>query len=118
MNEAENITAWYHDSVDKYRQRIANNNNGTLPLEPYQRLSQAVFEAWLKVICDKNPLIDLRFGCKVETIKETVAETSVMVLNQKTGRRQKIVAEFVGACDGASSKIRTGLGIPLDGNPV
>jgi FAD-dependent monooxygenase len=41
-----------------------------MPLEPYQRISQAVFEKWLKGLCDENPLIDLRFGCKVESVEE------------------------------------------------
>lgn len=118
LNEPESITTWNHESVDEYKQKIAKNNDGTLPLEPYQRLSQSVFEAWLKTICDANPLIDLRFGHKVESIEETDDETSVVVLNQKSGKRWKIISQFVGACDGASSKIRTGLGIPLDGNPV
>jgi FAD-dependent monooxygenase len=118
LNEAENITSWDLESVDEYREKIAKTNDGTLPLEPYQRLSQAVFEAWLKRLCDKSALIDLRFGCKLESIQETNAETSVLVTYNKTNKTRKIVSRFVGACDGASSRIRRGLNIPLDGGPV
>jgi FAD-dependent monooxygenase len=118
LNEEENITTWNHIGVDKYREKIAHNNDGTLPLEPYQRLSQAVFEAWLKRLADKNPLIELRFGCAMESVEETDTETSIIVADKKTNQKQKIVAKLVGACDGASSRIRRCLNIPLDGGPV
>ncbi|KAL5320105.1 hypothetical protein ACEPPN_013167 [Leptodophora sp. 'Broadleaf-Isolate-01'] len=118
LNEEENLTAWNHDSVDNYRQKIATQNDGTLPLEPYQRLSQSVFEAWLKKLSDKNELIDLRFGSKVESVLETDAATSVIVTDIKTDKKRKIVSRCIAACDGASSKLRRGLGIPLDGGPV
>lgn len=118
LNEKENVTAWYLDSVDNYREKIVRNNDGSMPLEPYQRLSQAVFEAWLYKLCDKNPLIDLRFGWKIESVLETDIETSVTVSNAKTGKSRKVISRFIGACDGASSKIRRGLAIPLDGGPV
>jgi FAD-dependent monooxygenase len=118
LNEEEHITAWEHDSVDKYRQKITDNNDGSLPLEPYQRLSQSVFEAWLRKLCDKNPLIELRFGVAVKSVLETETETSVLAADSETGQIRKIVSRFIGACDGASSRIRRGLSIPLDGGPV
>jgi FAD-dependent monooxygenase len=118
LSEEGNITAWDLDGVDAYRKKIAASNDGTLPLEPYQRLSQALFEAWLKQICDKSPLTELRFGCKVESIQETGSETSILVTDEETGQRRKIVSKYVCACDGASSRIRRGLNIPLDGGPV
>ncbi|KAJ4422239.1 hypothetical protein N0V82_003099 [Gnomoniopsis sp. IMI 355080] len=65
------VTAWKHPSVDKYWERIKSRNDGTQPLEPYQRLSQEIFEAWMKKVCEANPLIDVRFGWRLNTIKET-----------------------------------------------
>jgi FAD-dependent monooxygenase len=118
LNEKENVTAWYHDSVDKYREKIAASNDGTMPLEPYQRLSQSVFEAWLKRECDGNPLVDLRFGNRVESVEETEGGASLLVSDVKTGQSRRITSRYVAACDGASSRIRRGLMIPLDGGPV
>jgi FAD-dependent monooxygenase len=89
-----------------------------MPLEPYQRLSQSVFEAWLKKICDENPLIDLRFGNKVESVDETEEGANLTVSDVRTGQRSKITSRYIAACDGASSRIRRGLAIPLDGGPV
>jgi FAD-dependent monooxygenase len=118
LNEPESITSWNLDSVDAYRERIAKQNDGTLPLEPYQRLSQSVFEAWLRSVCDRNPLIELRFGWKAESVEETGVGSTVVATNVKTHKRQTIFSRFIGACDGASSRIRRGLSIPLDGGPV
>jgi FAD-dependent monooxygenase len=118
LNEEECITAWNHPGVDAYRELIAATNDGTLPLEPYQRLSQAVFEAWLKGIADKNPLIDLRFGNKVESVEESAEGVKVFYEEVQTGQRKKIASRYLAACDGASSRIRRSLGIPIDGGPV
>lgn len=91
-------------------------------MEPYQRISQAIFEEWLRGVSDDNPLIDLRFGWKVESVvsegpsgDSKVKTSAVEVL---TGKRRTFTSNYVAACDGASSKVRTGLGIPLDGGPV
>lgn len=118
LNEDECITAWNHPCVDAYREAIAAKNDGTLPLEPYQRLSQSIFEAWLKKTCDANPLIDLRFGNKVESVEETAEGVVLLCENVETGQKKSIAARYLAACDGASSRVRRGLGIPIDGGAV
>ncbi|KAG8158507.1 hypothetical protein KVR01_011629 [Diaporthe batatas] len=74
------VTTWDHPSVEEFRRQITAKNDGTQPLEPYQRISQEVFEAWMKTVCDDNPLIDVRFGWKLEAIAEmpegVIAEVS------------------------------------------
>jgi hypothetical protein len=66
----EPITKWDLPGVDEFRQRIRENNAGTQPLELWQRLSQVVFEKWLRGICDEDPLINVRFGWNVESVEE------------------------------------------------
>lgn len=112
------ITQWDHPSVDKYRENIQKQNDGTMPLEPYQRLSQALFEAWLKKIDDANPLIDLRYGWKVEKVEANGEDVKTVAVNVNSGKRCSLISNYVAGCDGASSKVRTGLGIPLDGGPT
>lgn len=111
------IAEWQHPGVDEFRVQIASVNDGTMPLEPWQRLSQAVFEKWLKEICERNPLIDLRFGTKVENIEEV--EKGVRVYTSGlNGARRELVSHYLAGCDGGSSKVRRSLSIPLDGGPM
>jgi FAD-dependent monooxygenase len=118
LNEEKAITKWLHPSVEKYRKRILENNDGSLPLEPYQRISQAVFEAWLKTICDEDPLIDARFGWRIESVEETEVGATCIVSDVASGSKVMFKSNFVISCDGASSKVRRSLSIPLDGGPV
>lgn len=112
------VAVWEHLGVDKYRVQIALNNDGTLPLEPWQRLSQAVFEKWLKGICDRNPLIDLRFECKLEEVSEVQDGVLVSVTNTASDTRRQILSKYLIGCDGGSSRVRRSLEIPLDGGPM
>lgn len=112
------ITGWELPGVDKFRKQIQENNDGSLPLEPWQRLSQAIFERWLKAICDKDEHIDLRYGHKVESVKEESDHVESVVTNIDTGVRTIWRSDYVAGCDGASSKVRKSLGLPLDGVPV
>ncbi|TVY34893.1 FAD-dependent monooxygenase [Lachnellula occidentalis] len=118
LSREKAITQWLHPSVDEYRKQIRTQNDGTLPLEPYQRISQSIFEAWLKKSCDANPLIDLRYGNKVETVQSDGEDVKVTAVNSQTGKKVDFISRYVAGCDGGSSKVRTGLGIPLDGGPT
>ncbi|KAJ0306611.1 hypothetical protein COL516b_004404 [Colletotrichum fioriniae] len=64
------LTQWDLPGVDRFRSQIQDTNDGTQPQEPWQRVSQAIFERWLKKICDDDPLIDLNYGFKVEHVEE------------------------------------------------
>jgi FAD-dependent monooxygenase len=112
------ITQWSHPSVDEYRKGIRKQNDGTLPLEPYQRISQSIFEAWLKESCDANPLIDVRYGRKAEIVQSHGYDVKTIAANVDSGEKASFISKYAIGCDGASSKVRTGLGIPLDGGPT
>jgi FAD-dependent monooxygenase len=118
LHEQEPITEWPLPGVDDYRKIIAASNDGSLPLEPYQRLSQAVFEAWLKELCDKNPDIEIRFQTKVEKAEERDDCVLTTVTDLRDHSKSLISSKLLAACDGASSKVRRGLQIELDGGPV
>jgi 2-polyprenyl-6-methoxyphenol hydroxylase-like FAD-dependent oxidoreductase len=118
LSGKEAITRWDLPGVEKFRRRIRENNNGTLPLEPYQRLSQAVFEQWLKAICDQDPLIDLHYGWRVESVHEEEDHVETAITNADTAKTLVYVSDYIVGCDGASSRVRKSLGFPLDGGPV
>lgn len=112
------ITKWEHPSVEEFRKRIELTNDGTQPREPYQRISQSVFEAWMKTKCEEHPLVELRFGWKLETIKESPDGVEATIIETGTGQKHLFKSKYVVGCDGASSKARRSLEIPLDGGPT
>ncbi|KAH0840993.1 hypothetical protein FOPE_06494 [Fonsecaea pedrosoi] len=118
LSQDSAITQWNHPSVDEYRQMIAERNDGTMPLEPWQRISQEIFEAWLKQLSEANELIDLRFGWKLETIQETGEGIEATVTDLNSSKIVKFRSRYAVGCDGASSRVRRNLNIPLDGGPV
>lgn len=112
------IAKWDLPSVDRLRQQIQQNNDGTQPLEPWQRISQVLFEQYLKSLCDEDPLISVRFGYKVEDIEENDDNVCAEVVNLESGQTTTFVSEYVVGCDGASSKTRQSMRFALDGGPV
>ncbi|KAJ5532324.1 FAD binding domain-containing protein [Penicillium frequentans] len=118
LSAAKVLTQWELPGVDKFRERILKTNDGTQPQEPWQRVSQAIFEKWLKAICDEDPLIDLNYGFKVESVEESSDILKTIVTNVATGTQTVWSSDYVAGCDGASSKVRTSLSIPIDGGPI
>lgn len=114
----EPITRWNLSSIDELRRYIRTNNDGTQPVEPYQRISQVIFEKWLKDICDKDPLIDVRFGWTVKAVDEECDKVRVTVENTQNGNTVIITADYLIGCDGASSQTRKSMGFALDGGPM
>lgn len=108
---------WELPSVNSFRRRIEQQNDGTQPREPWQRISQAVFEKWLKAICDEDPLIELRFGWKVKSVQEDSDRVSTTVIDP-SGTSVVFVSEYAVGCDGGSSTVRRSLGLSIDGGPI
>lgn len=88
-----------------------------MPREPYQRCSQAIFEAWLKPKLQANSLVETHFGWKFESLVESASQVESTVVDQ-SGQRHFIRSQYVIGCDGAGSKIRTAIGSVLEGGPV
>ena len=76
-----------------------------MPREPYQRCSQAIFEAWLKPIIDANPLIDCHFGVKFESLTED-SQGVLSQLSDTNGQIHMVRSKYVVGCDGAGSRVR------------
>lgn len=118
LSRKEPLTKWELPSVDRFRKRIQEVNDGTQPREPWQRLSQAVFERWLRAICDKDPLIQLHYGWRVDKLEESHNHVRTTVVHVDSGTSQTFISDYVVGCDGASSKVRRSLQISLDGGPM
>lgn len=118
LNADEPITKWLLPSVDEFRDRIKNENDGTQPCEAWQRISQVHFEMWLKAECDRDPMIDVRFGWKVQNVEEGDDHVKAVATDLKTGATVEFISDYLAGCDGASSVVRKALSLPLDGGPM
>lgn len=111
------LAKWELPSVNKFRTRILEQNDGSQPREPWQRISQAIFEKSLKAICDKDPLIDLRFGWKTVSVAEETSRVLTTV-EAPDGEAHVYSSKYAAGCDGGSSTVRRSLGISIDGGAM
>jgi FAD-dependent monooxygenase len=89
-----------------------------MPRTPYQRCSQAVFEAWLKTKIQAEPLIDSCFGWKLETFTETDGGVQSTIVNTESGETRLVQTQYLAGCDGAGSRVRKTLKSELVGGPA
>lgn len=118
MRAPDILTKWNLPGVDTMRQKIAETNDGTQPAEPWQRLSQAVFERWMKTVCERESLIELKYGWSIDAVEESEDCIRTTVTEVMSERTMTYVSDYVVGCDGASSKVRKSFGISVDGGPM
>ncbi|MBT8100777.1 MAG: FAD-dependent monooxygenase, partial [Gammaproteobacteria bacterium] len=104
-----------YPSVNECKADIASHNDGTRTLEPYQLISQYTLEPLLKSIAERNPLIDVRFGCEFLSFEQAEEGVTAFCRNS-VGQKTRISANYLVGCDGAASAVRKQLGIKLAGN--
>jgi 2-polyprenyl-6-methoxyphenol hydroxylase-like FAD-dependent oxidoreductase len=103
-----------YPSVDEARAQIAACRDGSLPLEPYQLISQYTLEPLLKAEVEQLPSITVRFGCQFVSFTESVDGVTAIVRNTD-GAESTIAARYLVGCDGGGSVVRRQLDIPLRG---
>jgi 2-polyprenyl-6-methoxyphenol hydroxylase-like FAD-dependent oxidoreductase len=89
-------------------------NDGTMPLEPYQLISQYTLEPLLKSVVESLPKADVRFGCELISFSQDAAGVDAGV-KYTDGKTAKIRTRYMVGCDGGSSIVRKQLGIELQG---
>jgi 2-polyprenyl-6-methoxyphenol hydroxylase-like FAD-dependent oxidoreductase len=102
-----------YPSVADAKKEIAASNDGTLPLEPYQLISQYTLEPLLKSVAETLPSVTVRYGC--EFLSFTQGPSSVTAEVNEGGRTSTITAQYLVGCDGGASTIRKQLGFRLAG---
>jgi 2-polyprenyl-6-methoxyphenol hydroxylase-like FAD-dependent oxidoreductase len=103
-----------YGSVDALRAEARSRNDGVMPLEPYQLISQYTLEPLLKSLCEAHPNVDVRFGHELIDFSQDDEGVSVRVRTSR-GEELEIGAEYLVGCDGGTSTVRKQLGIALDG---
>ena len=114
MNEPPLLRLPY-PSVAEARTQIAACNDGSVPLEPYQLISQYTLEPLLKREAERLPSVDVRFGHEFLALSQRPDAVSVRV-RDLDGRENEILTRFVVGCDGGSSLVRKQIGVALHGD--
>jgi len=113
LNEAPLLHLSY-PSVAQAQALARKTNDGTLPLEPYQLISQYTLEPLLKRIAESIPAIDVRFGCEFLSLQQDGGGVTARVRNSD-GSAQDVRTAYLVGCDGGASVVRKQLGIELAG---
>ena len=100
-----------YPSVEQARAQIRASNDGTLPLEPYQLISQYTLEPLLKSVAESIPCLRVRFGWEFLTLQQDRDGVTARLRSVK-GEVQEIRTAYLVGCDGGASAVRKQLGIP------
>jgi 2-polyprenyl-6-methoxyphenol hydroxylase-like FAD-dependent oxidoreductase len=103
-----------YPSVAQARTQTRATNDGTLPLEPYQLISQYTLEPLLKSVAETIPAVTVRFGCEFLSLRQDAEGVTARVRNAK-GEVQEIRTAYLVGCDGGASPVRKELNIELSG---
>jgi 2-polyprenyl-6-methoxyphenol hydroxylase-like FAD-dependent oxidoreductase len=113
MNEPPLLHLPY-PSVAQAQAETRATNDGTMPLEPYQLISQYTIEPLLKSVAETIPAAALRFGCEFLSLRQDDEGVSARV-KMNDGSMRDLRTSYLVGCDGGSSAVRKELGIRLAG---
>jgi len=103
-----------YPSVAKAKVEIATCTDGSMPLEPYQLISQYTLEPLLKSVAETLPSVDVRYGCEFISLEQE--EGGVRAQVRRGGTTSTLTTSYLVGCDGGSSPVRHQLGIKLQGD--
>ncbi len=103
-----------YPSVAQAQAETRATNDGSLPLEPYQLISQYTLEPLLKGIAETIPTVTVRFGCEFLSLQQDGDGVTARV-RTTDGRDESLRAAYLVGCDGGTSPVRKELGIELSG---
>jgi 2-polyprenyl-6-methoxyphenol hydroxylase-like FAD-dependent oxidoreductase len=98
-----------YPSVAEARRAIDACTDGSMPLEPYQLISQYTLEPLLKSVAERLPSVTVRYGCEFLSFREVQTQ---VITSTSSGT---ITSKYLVGCDGGASAVRQQLGIALAG---
>lgn len=104
-----------YPSVAAAKERIRSCRDGTMPLEPYQLISQYTLEPLLKSAAEALPAVSVRYGHRLVSFTQDDAGVTAEVQGPG-GATASIRAAYLVGCDGGASPVRKQLGIKLWGD--
>jgi 2-polyprenyl-6-methoxyphenol hydroxylase-like FAD-dependent oxidoreductase len=103
-----------YPSVDEFKAQIAESQDGSMPLEPYQLVSQYTLEPLLKSVAEATPGVTVEFGCELLDFTDDGDGVTARV-RRADGSTGDIRTAYLAGCDGGGSTVRQQLGIELHG---
>jgi 2-polyprenyl-6-methoxyphenol hydroxylase-like FAD-dependent oxidoreductase len=101
-----------YPSVSKLTEAGRQVNDGSMPLEPYQLISQYTLEPLLRQIAEAVPRITVRFGCELTSFGRD-GDGVTATVRSAAGQERPVRASCLIGCDGAGSTVRRQLGVEL-----
>jgi 2-polyprenyl-6-methoxyphenol hydroxylase-like FAD-dependent oxidoreductase len=86
--------------------------------ERLQACSQMWFDPMLRDFARSCPSVSLRYRTRLDSFDDDGARVVAELVDQESGARERITADYLVACDGANSMVRNALGIGLTGKGV
>jgi 2-polyprenyl-6-methoxyphenol hydroxylase-like FAD-dependent oxidoreductase len=103
-----------YPSVAEAKKEIAACRDGSMPLEPYQLISQYTLEPLLKSVVETLTCVSVRYGCELLSFAQDFESVSAQV-KRGDGTTSTVCAKYLVGCDGGSSAVRKQLAIKLAG---
>jgi 2-polyprenyl-6-methoxyphenol hydroxylase-like FAD-dependent oxidoreductase len=110
----EPILRLAYPSAAEAAARARATNDGTLPLESQQLVSQYALEPLLKEVAAEQPTVTLRYGCGLESFEQDEHGVTARLVGAD-GASETVRADYLVGCDGGTSAVRKALGIRLTG---
>ena len=101
-------------SVAQAEAAIAKCQDISMPLEPYQLISQYTLEPLLKDVAESIPCVDVRYACEFISCQQDAGGVRAKV--RRGGTLEELSADYLVGCDGGASTVRRQLGIKLQGD--
>jgi 2-polyprenyl-6-methoxyphenol hydroxylase-like FAD-dependent oxidoreductase len=105
----------HYPGVDEARAQISASQDGRLPREPWQLISQYTLEPILIEALRAVPNVQLMFETELETLEEGPGGVSVRARRAGAAEDVRIQARYVAGCDGAGSRVRSLIGVEMEG---
>ena len=106
-----------HPTVAQAKARRDATIDGSLPLEPYQIISQYTLEPLLKSVAERIPNVAVKFAHELLSFLEESDGVVAQVIRKTNGETIAIRAQYMVGCDGGSSMVRKQLGFKMEGEP-
>lgn len=108
------------DGYELVRFEHPSNGEGRSPYSPEGRIwcPKPFFDPVLQRHAQSLPTVQVRYGVRLESFRQDEHGVVALVAIGPSGREERIVAEYLVACDGGASTIRRQLGIELQGKFV
>ena len=103
-----------HPSIQTFQGKIKECKDLSMPLEPYQLISQYTLEPLLRAEAEALQSVEVLFGHEFMEFSQSDDGVSVR-FKDSDGQSKTLTAAYLVGCDGGSSPIRKQLGIKLRG---